>query len=252
MRDTLNGCVHRLLVWTGLALILLMPASADSFSDNFNRPDGAVGNDWAVWGNGADIRSGELETFGLFDRAGGVDRSLLVTFPVTFSFDFRTDSPSSGWQFGFNAANADQASTSELAFYQFGGSQNVCTEWQTSAGRDAECRPVAPGQRDYGPNVLANISGLINSDLSSELTITYNDGASPAAVTIDIPTPSGILTAPPGTVFVIGNSSANFGPHFFDNLNLAWGVAPVPEPSTVSLLALGLAALVLGRMKQRV
>jgi len=64
------------------------------FFDGFTLPAGAVGNGWSTWGNGADIINyplpcatlnppcGQLETFGAPEVAGGVTRTLSVTFPV--------------------------------------------------------------------------------------------------------------------------------------------------------------------------
>jgi glycyl-tRNA synthetase alpha subunit len=81
-----------------LVFAVLVPLSAAQFkvTDNFNRPDGAVGLGWSVWGNGAQISGNQLETFGELDIAGGIQRKLDVTFPLKFSFDFSTSSPSDG------------------------------------------------------------------------------------------------------------------------------------------------------------
>jgi len=48
-----------------VALLSVTTASAQSFSDDFNRPDGNVGNGWSTWGAGATIESGRLKTVGL-------------------------------------------------------------------------------------------------------------------------------------------------------------------------------------------
>lgn len=88
-----------------LAVLVSQPVCANSFSDNFNRPDGAVGNGWSTFGGGAAISGGELETFGLPNQGGGVYRSFPVVFPVAFSFDFRTNAPSDGgWGITLNSA----------------------------------------------------------------------------------------------------------------------------------------------------
>ena len=104
---TKNSCVAFAVF---LSLVLLVPASEAQFkvTDNFNRPDGAPGLGWSTWGNGAQISGNQLETFGQPNVAGGIERTLDVTFPLSFSFDFSTSAPSDGgWLIGFNAAGAD-------------------------------------------------------------------------------------------------------------------------------------------------
>jgi hypothetical protein len=89
-----------------LSLALLVPVSEAQFkvTDNFNRADGAPGLGWSRWGNGAQISGSQLETFGQTNVAGGIQRTLDITFPVSFSFDFSTNTPSDGgWLIAFNA-----------------------------------------------------------------------------------------------------------------------------------------------------
>ncbi|HVO63656.1 MAG TPA: hypothetical protein VMT53_22220 [Terriglobales bacterium] len=93
-------------------------AVAGSISDNFNRPDGTVGNGWMAFGNGADILNGQLETFGQPNVGGGVQTTATITFPLTFSFDFRTNNPPfGGWLIGFNspAISAESCNCWEFA-----------------------------------------------------------------------------------------------------------------------------------------
>lgn len=102
----------RFAIATALALSLFAEgAKAQSVSDNFDRPEGAVANGWGSW-NGTTITAGQLATFGSDGAGGGIFRSFPVTFPLSFSLGFRTESPlppcSSGhpggaWIVAFNA-----------------------------------------------------------------------------------------------------------------------------------------------------
>lgn len=208
-----------------LSLALLVPVSHAQFkaTDNFNRSDGVPGLGWSTWGNGAQISGNQLQTFGEVNVAGGITRTLDVTFPVTFAFDFSTTSPSDGgWEIGINAANADGGlivnDTAEVRLVQFAGSREICTDFQTSSGPTFQCGVPKTGQRDF--TATAHISGTINSDLSSTVTIKYNDGLSPASVTIKSTAPAGAIQSPLGSVLYFGNSNATFGPHTFDNFSL--------------------------------
>src|SRR6266404_5660037 len=92
-----------------LSLALLVPVSEAQFkvTDNFNRADGVPGLGWSAWGHGAQISGNQLETFGQTSVAGGIERTLDVTFPLSFSFDFSTSAPADGgWLIAFNAAAA--------------------------------------------------------------------------------------------------------------------------------------------------
>jgi hypothetical protein len=205
-----------------LSLVLLVPASEAQFkvTDNFNRPDGAPGLGWSTWGSGAQISGNQLETFGQPNVAGGIKRTLDVTFPLSFSFDFSTSAPSDGgWLIGFNAAGADSgANASEVALLQPSGSREACTVFQTTSGRVQQCFGPVSGQRDY--TAKAHISGTLKSDFSATIMIKYNDGLTPATVTIKMTAPVGALQNPMGSIFFFGNENATFGPHFFDNFSL--------------------------------
>jgi hypothetical protein len=212
-----------------LLLLALVPLSAAQFkvTDNFNRPDGPVGLGWSAWGNGAQISTNQLKTFGQTNVAGGIQRSLDVTFPLIFAFDFSTSDPSlGGWIIGFNDAGPAVVlanDTSEVKLFQYHGSAAVCITFQTSSGPSSQCGSTVNGQRDF--TAKARISGVLSSNFSAKITIKYNDGLSPAFVTLRVPAPSGALQQPLGSIFFLGNSSASFGPHFFDNcqLSLTWG-----------------------------
>lgn len=205
-------------------LALLVPVSEAQFkvTDNFNRPDGAAGLGWSSWGNGAQISANQLETFGEYDVAGGIQRTLDVTFPLSFSFDFSTTTPSDGgWGISFNAANTVWSlgsETAELRLLEYSGSQGVCTEFQTSSGPSFQCSNTVSGQRNF--TATAHISGTVYSDFSAKITIKYNDGMKPNTVTIKTTAPVGALQNPLGSIFFLGNSNASYGPHFLDNFSL--------------------------------
>jgi hypothetical protein len=209
-----------------LSLALLVPVSEAQFkvTDNFNRADGAVGLGWSTWGNGVQISGNQLATFGESEVAGGIQRTLDVTFPLSFSFDFNTDAPSDGgWQITFNAATAEGGVladyTGEIGVYQFSGSREVRTEFQTSGGPSNQCVNVVKGQRDY--TAQAHISGSVNSDFSTTITVRYKDGLKPATVTIETPAPAGAIQNPQGSVLFFGNINATYGPDFFDNFSVS-------------------------------
>ena len=204
-----------------LSLALLVPVGEAQFkvTDNFNRPNGAVGLGWSTWGEGAQISGNQLETFGGNDVAGGIGRALGVTFPLGFTFDFSTDTPSDGgWQVVFNAATAGQFPNGEFGLFQYNGAGALCASIQNSNGSSVQCGETVSGQRDF--TAQAHISGTVNSDFSSKITVEYNDGLTPNRVTLKTPTPVGAIQTPLGSVFCFGNSNASYGPHFFDNFSL--------------------------------
>jgi len=207
-----------------LSLALLVPVSEAQFkvTDNFNRADGAPGLGWSPWGNGAQISGNQLETFGQTDVAGGIKRTLDVTFPLSFSFDFSTSAPADGgWLIGLNAAGTNVLvanDTSEIELRLYRGSTGLCTIYQTSGGPAAQCGNPVSGQRDF--TATAHISGTIKPDFSATVTLKYNDGLMPASVTLKATAPVGAIQNPVGSIFYFGNSNATYGPHFFDNFTL--------------------------------
>src|SRR5215831_10024233 len=89
---------RRMLISRILVLALTIAWSSTSpmeaqsiFDDDFSRPDGSIANGWTVWGNlNTTLAGGEVRTFGSPGVAGGIGRTLPVSFPIHFSFDFRT------------------------------------------------------------------------------------------------------------------------------------------------------------------
>ena len=88
----------------------------------------------------------------------------------------------------------------------------------------------------------AHISGVLSPDLSATITIDYGDGGPIDQVSFPSPgiDPASVLQ---GQWLVLGNSDADYGPHYFDNFVVT------PEPSTLLLLAVG--GLVAARRTQR-
>jgi hypothetical protein len=220
---------HRRCMMTAVSVAFLQLAltslSVAQFkvTDNFNRPDGAVGLGWSTWGNGAQISGNQLETFGKDSVAGGIQRKLNVTFPLMFSFDFSTAAPSDGgWQVTFNASTANGGRlsnyTGEIGVYQFSGSREVCTKFQTSSGPVSQCVNLVNGQRDF--TAVAHISGTVNCDFSMTIKAKYNDGLLPAVVTIKTPAPVGAIQTSQGQTLFFGNINETYGPDFFDNFSL--------------------------------
>lgn len=206
-----------------LFVVLFVPMCSAQFkvSDNFSRPNGAVGAGWSTYGNGAQIAKKQVATFGQIFVGGGIYRKLDVTFPLKFSFFFSTASPAlGGWEISFNAATAhaqNGVDDEEFGVAQPSGSGPVCIFYTNSGG--AQCVAVASGQRDYTAKAL--ISGTVNADFSTVITIKYNDGLAPATVTVNTPAPVG-SPAPQGSLLLLGNISQDPGPHNFDTLTLSF------------------------------
>ncbi len=183
-------CPIRALLAGGIAFLaicmLVSGASAVSFSDDFNRPDGSVGNGWHDWwgaypfDNGVtSLVNGEVRTYGYTSIAGGIFRELPVTFPLTFSFDFRTDSTTDvcnspgnnngGWLILFNTEQPSVQpypppyfSPSQVFFTQYYGAGFIRRVYKTSSGTDTDDAGPVPGQRDYQSAVKAHIVGVIS------------------------------------------------------------------------------------------
>jgi hypothetical protein len=229
--------------------ICVSTANADTvaFSDDFNRPDGPVGNGWSTWGNpNSSLVGGQLQTFGQSGTAGGVARALTVTFPVTFSFDLSTFNTrddfdptlpynDGGWYIAFNADSTAFMGPAELFLYQYAGSRTI----NRVAGSTSDSSPGLPGRipgwEDYNSSPSL-ISGTVNADLSALITITYSDGTSVSASF------GAAGAGSPGGILMLGNANRSAGPDDFDNLLISSpSVSPVPEPPPFALLTTALA-----------
>lgn len=237
----------------GFALLIAGTLCAgQSFSDSFNRSDGLVGNGWSTWGVGGDILGGQLQTFGAPNVAGGIARLLPMTFPLTFSFDFRTDASGGldgGWEIGFNGLSPQNpigaVGSAEFALFQYSGIRPLSYVYQTNTGAQYIEVPLASGQEEYQSALTSHISGSVNADLSSSVTITYPDGTH---VNISTPAPPAAAVSPRGPYFALGNSNETFGPHFFDNLTLDAVSGAVPEPRSAVLAGAGALLLLIQRV----
>ena len=242
-------------IYAALVLTLLLGATicmqGQSFSDGFNRPDGAVGNGWSTWGNGqynpdpavwTGLVGGKLQTRGAGGSAGGIYRDFPVTLPVTFSFDLSSPStgapcsPSTGntvgWLLAFNAATPSGTpppyANSQIVMLQYAGSLDVQRYYGTPVFSAGDSSGTVPGQRDYG-TASAHITGQLNADLSAKVTIQYTDNQSPAAVTLTIPAATGSLPAAPGGTLVFGNPSCDANSYYYyDNLEVSLATVPTP------------------------
>jgi hypothetical protein len=108
--------------------------------------------------------------------------------------------------------------------HQYSGLQAVGYAYQTAAGPFVDFLPLDPGQEQYQSGASSHISGVVNADLSSQVTITYPDGSH---VTLSTPAPPPASVSPQGLYFSIGNSNASFGPHYFDNIVVSAEAFPV-------------------------
>ncbi len=232
--DAQTGATIRQFVPPGAAgAIGGIAFTPNTFNDDFSRPDGVPGNGWSWWycntigGSNISIVSGQLQTFGCPNLAGGIFRTLPLVFPVTFSFDFRTfNSGDGGWLAAVNNApmttisGTPGFSNAQMMFFQYAGTRNLSRGYNTASGMVYESAALQPGQRNFQSSQTAQISGTINVDLSSTITVRYHDGLIPDSTTVTFGPVAG-LPPPLGSLFILGNSNASNGPHLFDNLVIA-------------------------------
>lgn len=140
------------------------PVEALTFSDNFNRPNGAVGNGWSVFCGGASIAGGQLQTIGSTSDGGGAFRNLTVTFPLRFSFDFSTADPAGGgWFIAFNAASTliPGPASAQVSFFQFAGSRNIFT----NINDPSAASPNLPENLETTPSFSSLLSQIFTGNL---------------------------------------------------------------------------------------
>ena len=237
------------------SLLVVAPAHAGSFTDDFNRPDGSVGNGWTPFAVldasdpdhlvvGPDPRivivGGELSLPGVDRYASGIWRPLptLALFPVAVSYEFRTDDPGGGWLLAINVAPSPPGppqlpyplySIAQLAFFQATGSSEVSRLYRATSGIGSDSQHAVDGnQRPYRIEASANVHFVILPDLSTTITIDYHDGAAPAVFVFGPAVNR--HPQPPGNILTVGTSAGALlgqGHYFFDDF-LFFDSSPVP------------------------
>ena len=198
--------------------------NGQSFTDNFNRPNGPVGNGWGTF-NGSTLVNGTVQTFGSGGAGGGIYRSFPVTLPVTFAFDFAGSGeptscdtsglPGGGWNIALNDPGGGFFVGPSYQFFQYHGSGPILRQFLTSAGSTDDS--VASGMSDYGTSFV-HISGTINADFSATITV--------AGITHQFGPVANAMPVSTGSTLVLGNSSCGGGPYFFDNFSIQLGGCP--------------------------
>ena len=234
------------------------PVGEISFCDDFNRADGLVDNGWSTWwGPTLDapqtgLLGGQLRTLGYIGQAGGIYQTAPITFPASFSFDFRTEATrflcgsssfnDGGWILGFNLppssvpANYGGFGPAQLYLVHYSGQRNVTRGYWDGSHMVFEQVFDGPvgALRDYQAGTFARIDGNINADLSTTVVIHYNDGQTPDPVSVTLPPLPGAANVPLGNQFELSNANCTSGPHFFDNLAIVASGASIPNITSIS------------------
>jgi hypothetical protein len=234
-------------VAVALSLGAMAQGSPSLFEDAFTRPDGGVDNGWTTWwgtmspaDSDIQIINNELVTKGSYGNAGGVFRPLPVTYPLTFSFDFRTTITAdqsqcsstgrneSAWVIAFNFARADgpvypQVSDASQLMFAYNNPLNYVARLHRSPentrveerGTPVQARPTPGEVRAWPP---MHVDGLVRADGSATLELYFNDQQTPDPVVYEFDSIPGGMQAPPGSYLALGNGSCNTGAQIFDNL----------------------------------
>jgi hypothetical protein len=229
--------------------VILLTASLTSaempFFDDFNRPDGIVGNGWTNWGDFVpDEGVAYLSNQHLRTSSGGVYRTIAVQpgQPVLFDFDFRPFDGQGAWVIQINTTNPSLVSIDEvdrLLFFSQQTTGGIPDTLRYKIGANLyDSSASSPYSRSY--TTWAHVSGRIAGDLSATITIDYGDGG-PAAV-FSWASPGIVPLAVPQGGFLSLGTARHF-PGDFDNFVVS------PEPST-ALLVGAASALVLRRRKR--
>lgn len=195
----------------GAALICLAPSS-DTFSDDFNRADGPVGNGWTAYNAGASIENGQLATVGGNVDAGGVYRALHVEPPFEFSFTHRGGSSQNALVLNVNSDDTEEAGGTPATgmWYMLldwtGTFPGQVTILSNGVNRGSQTFSFTPVSGD-----VLSIQGAVAADLSSEITLSVNGGP---PETLSFPA---ISDPGDGGNLLLGNASSVPGPHFFDD-----------------------------------
>lgn len=208
------------------------------FSDDFNRPDGDVGNGWSNWGDfQPDEPAAHISGQHLVAQSGGVYRTCPVQpgFPLSFDFDFapQDSDAQAAWSIQFNTTNPSLVGIDDvdrLIYFGQNTTDGIPDTIRYKIGRNLyDIHGASANSRRY--TTWAHISGQVAADLSATITVDYGDGGPPAVYAWASP---GIdpVAVPQGNKVALGANRQN-GPTvaYFDNFVLT------PEPSTAMLLS---------------
>jgi hypothetical protein len=230
------GCV----AWPGLG-------QSVAFSDDFNRTDGPVGNGWLV-SNVAALNGGALQLSYSNSTRGAIYRQLPVTYPVSFGFDYRTESFGGscggpvcpvygGWKIALNAPEPGNPGAQYEIYMDF-LSRTLRRSVVTSDGIVSDAIETTAPDMGHG---FVRIEGIIHANLNASITI--------AGTTYEFERPSGYVPPASYANLVLSMAgSAGHLPFVFDNFSISTDVVgpttmsiavhPVPlalqEPSTVT------------------
>lgn len=233
--------IAMMLVFVGIASAT---AGTVIVQDDFNRPDGIIGNGWTTYHAGSSpdnndiyISNGAVRTIGSPGLAGGIYRDdLTLGANMRFEFDFLTQTSSDGgFDISFNASPSNQVynEPAQIRFLQYSGEREMNIIYQDADNEKIVIKQYTPGQQRYRTNVWHHLEGYIYDDFSSVIHVTYNNSGGPFTLSWTFDAPDSMLAAPPGIRLHFGNSSAFHGPYHYDNLIIESLAEPIPAPLAV-------------------
>jgi len=210
-------------IWLSVALVCRV-VDGQSFSDNFNR------SRWP--GLATAVRLGAIPRE--FSRAANAEplttqysgrccQALAITFPLTFSLDFRTVNvparlpPTLPYNDGDGSSPSIAQSAAENAPAQSSFTETLARESQspnnggTSDVQRTRLNPI-PGWQNFGA-VPAHIGGTINADLSARITISTQAVRPSRCLRC-------CLWQRMAPLLLLGNSNRSSGPHSSTNLQI--------------------------------
>lgn len=214
------------------------------FVDTFDRPDGPIGNGWhSWWGSAVDdpkvrLEGGWLVSAGFTTKAAGIFRRLPVTFPLSFSFDYkpasnRPEENGGAWVIAFNAPPTSLPwrsvgfgqSPCRVLFWLSSGHGPMIRQYWTPTGERITDSVMGrtssgAGQSNQDPSLTSRIRGRVWNDLRAEIIVTQDGGgARPIVSTFRFPAPTNAAPEAPGDFLYFGNAS-HTGTHYLDNLEI--------------------------------
>ncbi len=226
-----GGCLAAVLCCGGLSA----PAQTVAFSDDFNRPDGPVGNGWSVT-NSSTLLNGAANVFYNGLERGRIYRAHPVQYPISFAFDFRTENPGSacggtsclsfigGWRISWNAPEPGTPGGAQYSIFMPYQSRTLIRSVNTSVGiMDDSVLTTAP----QSGLTFVRIEGIIRPDLSASIRIAgveYQFGP-PSVPAVTAQYNNLILTCDGGGPL----------PFIFDNFSISPTDAVGPETRDLSI-----------------